>query len=99
CDGYEDLFGELPRLWVFGYDMDNMKARGWYSVSMPVFAIPVDQQAACLRPTKTLQNLASNAVWHCRTQIKTAVLERPGDAKVDTSFIDLEFRKRNEAAY
>ena len=28
CDGYADLFGELPRLWVFGYDMDNMKARG-----------------------------------------------------------------------
>lgn len=99
CDGYEDLFGELPRLWVFGYDMDNMKARGWYSVSMPVFAIPVDQQAAFLRPIKTLQSLASNALWHCRTQIKTAWFERPGDAKGDTSFIDLEFWQRSEAAF
>ncbi len=98
-DGYEDLFGELPRLWVFGFDMESMKARGWYSVSMPLFAIPAQQQAAFLRPIKTLQSLASNALWHCRKQIKEAWFERPGDAKGDTSFIDLEFWQRSEAAF
>ena len=33
------------------------------------------------------------------TQIKTAWFERPGDAKGDTSFIDLEFWQRSEAAF
>lgn len=99
CDGYEDLFGELPRLWVFGYDMDNMKPRGWYSTTMPLFNIPAKQQASYLRPIKTLQSLASNALWHCRTQVKTAWFEKPGDAKGDTSFIDLEFWQRTEADF
>jgi len=99
CDGYEDVLGELPRLWVFGFDMENMDACGWYSISMPLFAIPAEQQADFLRPIKTLQSLASNALWHCRTQIKTAWFERPGKVKGDTSFIDLEFWQRSEAAF
>lgn len=98
-NGFESLLGELPRLWVFGFDMDNMKARGWYSVSMPLFAIPAAQQANVLRPIKVLQSLASNALWHCRTQIKAAWFEKPSDAKGDTSFIDLEFWQRSEAAF
>jgi CRISPR system Cascade subunit CasA len=27
------------RLWAFGYDMDNMKARCWYESTMPVYAL------------------------------------------------------------
>lgn len=28
-----------PRLWAFGYDVDNMKARGWYEGTMPLFLV------------------------------------------------------------
>lgn len=38
-----EYFGEYryqyvaARLWAFGYDMDNMKARGWHDALMPVY--------------------------------------------------------------
>lgn len=88
-----------PRLWAFGYDMDNMKARGWYSTSLPIFSLPVDHQSALLSEVKRLQNIASDALWQTRTQIKTAWFERPGDAKGDTSFIDVAFWQRTETAF
>lgn len=30
------------RLWAFGYDMDNMKARCWYEGTMPLFSLPAE---------------------------------------------------------
>lgn len=32
------------RLWTFGYDMDNMKARCWYDGTMPVHTVPADHR-------------------------------------------------------
>jgi CRISPR system Cascade subunit CasA len=84
---------------VFGYDMDNMKARCWYSVSMPIFSVSPEQQEDVLHQIRMLQKLASDALWQCRTQIKTAWFERPGDAKGDMSFIDLAFWQRSESAF
>lgn len=89
----------IPRLWVFGYDMDNMKARCWYSTSMPLFATPVEKQEEALREIKQLQAICNNALWHCRSQIKAAWFDKPGDAKGDTSFIDTAFWQRSEAAF
>ena len=91
CDGFADIQSEVPRLWVFGYDMDNMKARGWYSVSMPLFSVSPAQQDDLLRRVKDIQQLAALSLWRCRTQIKAAWFERPGEAKGDFSFIDLAF--------
>ena len=31
--------GGALRLWVFGYDMDNMKARCWYDASLPLYGL------------------------------------------------------------
>ncbi|TVL29259.1 type I-E CRISPR-associated protein Cse1/CasA [Shewanella xiamenensis] len=98
-----DMFAEkqrsIPQLWVFGYDMDNMKARCWYSSSMPLFAIPVEKQEDTLREIKQLQAISNNALWHCRSQIKAAWFDKPGDTKGDTSFIDTSFWQRSEAAF
>jgi CRISPR system Cascade subunit CasA len=99
CEGFAALHSEMPRLWVFGYDMDNMKARCWYSVSMPIFSVSPEQQEDVLHQIRMLQKLASDALWQCRTQIKTAWFERPGDAKGDMSFIDLAFWQRSESAF
>lgn len=88
-----------PRLWVFGYDMDNMKARGWYSTELPIFALSVDRQSALFAKVKKLQSLASDALWQTRTQIKTAWFERPAEAKGDTSFIDAAFWQRTEKSF
>ncbi|WP_250657465.1 type I-E CRISPR-associated protein Cse1/CasA [Alkalimarinus coralli] len=99
CEGFADIQSQVPRLWVFGYDMDNMKARGWYSVSFPLFSVSTEQQEEILNEVKSLQKLAADSLWQCRTQIKTAWFDKPGDAKGDMSFIDLAFWQRSEAAF
>jgi CRISPR system Cascade subunit CasA len=87
---------QIPQLWVFGYDMDNMKARCWYSNHFPLFSISPEQHDQVLRQIKQLQTLSSNALWHCRTQIKAAWFDKPADVKGDTSFIDLAYWQRSE---
>jgi len=98
-DEFSQPQSEVPRLWVFGYDMDNMKARGWHSVSMPLFSLPPEQQEDLLRQVKGLQKMAAETLWQCRTQIKSAWFDKPGDAKGDFSFIDLSFWQRTEPAF
>jgi len=90
---------EQPRLWVFGYDMDNMKARGWYSVEMPIFSIPADKQERVLAEIKILQTLANEAIKECRKHIKEAWFDRPKDAKGDLTFIDVAFWQRTEQCF
>ncbi|MGO3346254.1 MAG: type I-E CRISPR-associated protein Cse1/CasA [Marinomonas sp.] len=85
-----------PRLWAFAYDMDNMKARCWYSTTMPLFQFDAEDQNILMVEVKRLQKLASDALWHLRSEIKAAWFESPSDAKGDMSFIDLEFWQRTE---
>jgi len=99
CSGFPVMQAEFPRLWAFAYDMDNMKARGWYSNLMPLFSIEAKYQNTVLVRVKALQQLAGDALWQCRTQIKSAWFERPGDTKGDFSFIDLAFWQRSETAF
>jgi CRISPR system Cascade subunit CasA len=88
--------GEYQRLWVFGYDMDNMKARGWYSTELPLFNLSARRRDNILKHIKALQLLASETLWQCRTQIKSAWFSKPGEVKGDTAFIDLQFWQRTE---
>lgn len=99
CSQFEIEYAENPRLWVFAYDMDNMKARGWYSSIMPLFSVSVEQQEDLLDKVKILQKIAGDALWQCRTQIKTAWFDKPGDAKGDMSFVDLAFWQRSENVF
>lgn len=91
--------GEYQRLWAFGYDMDNMKARGWYSTELPLFNLTSSQRETLLKHVKVVQQLAAEALWQCRTQIKSAWFSHPGDVKGDTAFIDLQFWQRTEQAF
>ncbi|OAZ98749.1 type I-E CRISPR-associated protein Cse1/CasA [Halomonas sp. G11] len=79
------------RLWVFGYDMDNMKPRGWYSVEMPLVEIPPGQQERLRSWIHQLTELSRNIAWMVRTQVKNAWFSRPSDAKGDMSAIDNQF--------
>lgn len=92
----EQVFGELPRLWCFGYDMDNMKARGWYDISLPLFQLDLDQQTKMLLAIKELQELTNKFRLELNKRIKEAWFERPGDAKGDTSFIAAQFWQKTE---
>ncbi|MDN3554300.1 type I-E CRISPR-associated protein Cse1/CasA [Halomonas almeriensis] len=79
------------RLWAFGYDMDNMKPRGWYSVEMPLVAVPPAQQDRLRAWVQRFIDLARQVAWMVRNQIKNAWFDRPAEAKGDMSHIDMAF--------
>ncbi|MCG9757324.1 type I-E CRISPR-associated protein Cse1/CasA [Shewanella insulae] len=93
------LEDEGIRLWAFGFDMDNMKARGWYSVEFPYIHIDEAYREAFLTEVKSLLKLASEAVWHLRTQIKAALFERPSEAKGDLSHYEQRFWQQSQQAF
>ncbi len=86
-------------LWAFGYDMDNMKARGWYSTQMPLLAIPVEHQDIMLDSVKQMTEAAQATAWRVRTNLKTGWFARPQDIKGDFSFVELSFWERTEADF
>ncbi|WP_030074187.1 type I-E CRISPR-associated protein Cse1/CasA [Halomonas alkaliantarctica] len=97
-DNIQALLRET-RLWVFGYDMDNMKPRGWYSIEMPLVEIPQGQQEKLRVWIQQLTELARNIAWMVRTQVKNAWFSRPSDAKGDMSAIDSQFYDATQAVF
>ncbi|MES3676107.1 type I-E CRISPR-associated protein Cse1/CasA [Halomonas elongata] len=87
------------RLWSFGYDMDNMKPRGWYSVEMPLVAVPPEQQEQLRAWVQQFTDLARQVAWMVRNQVKNAWFARPSDAKGDMSHIDLAFYDVTRSAF
>ncbi len=81
------------RLWVFGYDMDNMKPRCWYETTFPLYSL-----AEATRTTQTqIQNLIANrieaseqAVFYLRQAVKQAWFGE-SDLRGDLSFVDKAF--------
>ena len=89
------------RLWVFGYDMDNMKPRCWYETTFPLYGL-----TEATRSTQTqIQNLISNrieateqAVFYLRQAVKQAWFGE-SDLRGDLSFVDKAFWDSTEAAF
>ncbi|SFX34184.1 type I-E CRISPR-associated protein Cse1/CasA [Marinospirillum alkaliphilum] len=92
-------WGKTPRLWAFGYDMDNMKARAWYSSEFPLYRVDPEKRDDQISILRDLQKLSEEALWHTRTQIKNAWHDKPSDVKGDFSFIDLQFWQVTEPAF
>lgn len=84
------------RLWCFGYDMDNMKARCWYEHTFPVLVCDDKQRDLLLERASELIELAQSAVKSLRAQVREAWFNRPKDAKGDLSFIEAEFWQNTE---
>ncbi|WP_295037657.1 type I-E CRISPR-associated protein Cse1/CasA [Salinicola sp.] len=94
-----DAMFRHARLWVFGYDMDNMKPRGWYSVEMPLVGVPEAHQEILREWVKRFADLASDVAWQVRNQLKRAWFKRPEDAKGDMSQIDAQFFEATQLAF
>lgn len=93
--------GGALRLWVFGYDMDNMKARCWYESSLPLYGLGECADKAALASVAasvaTWLAGAQQAVFFLRSAVKDAWFG--SDARGDFSAIDAEFWHRTEAAF
>lgn len=92
--------GQL-RLWVFGYDMDNMKPRCWYETTFPLYGL-----AEANRATQTqIQNLVANrieaseqAIFYLRQAVKQAWFGE-SDLRGDLSFVDKAFWDSTETDF
>lgn len=98
--GIERRHGLQLRLWAFGYDMDNMKARCWYESTMPLFDLP-----DCDEPARTALgddvsgwvDSADLAAKYLRDAVKAGWFSK--DARGDFSFIDASFWSATEAPF
>ena len=71
------------RLWAFGYDTDNMKARGWNDAEMPILPMPADDdynEALRGRITELVRG-ADEAAAQLVYALKRAHTTRPADVK------------------
>src|SRR5690606_29942217 len=87
------------RLWSFGYDMDNMKARCWYENQVPALGVPPEFQRDFKKQVSTLIVAARDVVKELRQQVKSAWFARPQDVKGDVSMIDASFWQATEADF
>lgn len=87
------------RMWAFGFDMDNMKARSWHEADMPIYGVddPV-QLEAYAGLLRRLVDAAGLARLYTTGAVRRAWFgER--DAKGDFSALDRAFWARTEPAF
>lgn len=68
-----------PRLWAFGYEMDNMKPCGWYEGTVPLSTVPEGSRLAYEELVGRLVRVADFVSSCTRQQIKKALFRRPAD--------------------
>lgn len=87
------------RLWAFGYDMDNMKARCWYDSTMPLVLADDTIRKFYEFHTAALVNGAQYVSRQTRAQIKKALFKQRTDVKGDLSFIESRFWQETEGDF
>ncbi|MBL4608233.1 MAG: type I-E CRISPR-associated protein Cse1/CasA [Pseudomonadales bacterium] len=88
-----------PRLWAFGYDMDNMKARCWYEANMPIFNLEGEALADLHDYAQAMVQAAVDVLKTLKSALKIAWFKRPKDAKGDLSAIDANFWSATESEF
>lgn len=95
-----ERLGVPLRVWAFGFDMDNMKARCWYESTIPVYDLGECEAAAqaLVRDTVTSWvNGAELAASYLRGAVKDAWFSH--DARGDFSHVDASFWSRTEGGF
>ena len=94
-----EAMSSYPQLWVFGYDMDNMKARCWYETTLPLLTTDAEQQNALVHEVGKYINAADDTRRALISSVKRAWFSRPKDAKGDMSAVGNNFWERTEAPF
>jgi CRISPR system Cascade subunit CasA len=87
------------RFVVFGYDMDNMKARSWYQSEIPVPAVAADRRVQFEAVAALAVRAADEVAWSTRSAVKEALFERPGDVRGDFAEIGERFWRDTETDF
>lgn len=92
--------GMSLRLWAFGFDMDNMKARCWYEATMPLYELAEVDQKARQRLQDDISAWLAGAdlvVGYLRSAVKDAWFKV--EARGDFSHVDAAFWSRTEVMF
>ncbi len=90
------------RLWVFGYDMDNMKARCWYESTFPLYGLTErNAEGRKLVQSEVAKwiDAADHVAFLLRSAVRSAWFSEGAEAKGDWGFIDASFWSRTEIAF
>ena len=96
---YLQKVSEDLRLWAFGYDMDNMKARCWYDSCMPLTVCDARIQESFAFHVAAIIKSADIVAFESRTRVKEALFPKGGEVKGDFSFISGRFWQETEPAF
>ena len=99
ADFTAEAMSSYPQLWMFGYDMDKMKARCWYETTLPLLTTDAEQQEALVHEAGVYINAADDTCRALVSSIKQAWFSRPKDAKGDMSAIGNNFWELTEAPF
>lgn len=90
------------RLWAFGYDMDNMKARCWYESTFPLFGLAernTEGRRLVQAEVAKWIDAADHAGFLLRSAVRSAWFSEGAEAKGDWGFIDAAFWSKTEPAF
>lgn len=96
------LKGKQCRLYAFGYDMDNMKARCWYESTLPLYGLPEKNKDALHAVQREIQRwleAVDLAAFYLRGAVKTSWFGDGVDARGDYGFIDSCFWSQTENGF
>ena len=87
------------RLWVFGYDMDNMKARGWLETYMPIYYLDDVRKELFTEAVHDLVAASGYIAENLRGALKRAWFKPGVKVRGDLSFIENSFWKNTETSF
>ncbi len=98
-----------PRLWAFGYDMDNMKARCWYEAEMPLFNLEQETREDIAEYAQEMIEAATDVLKTLKSALKNAWIKPEKDPRKEaeakrnfmkkTIFLDTNFWSSTEAPF
>lgn len=86
-------------VWSFGYDMDNMKARGWYESTMPVLYLDEERNEYLRARADALINSAQEVCTNLRQSVRDAWFSGRASVSGDLSFISQTFWQNTESTF
>jgi CRISPR system Cascade subunit CasA len=88
------------RLWAFGYDMDNMKARCWYEATFPLYDLRTRRAQELVIGVASRAIDAAEWVASCtRNAIKDAWFSAGAEVRGNLSFVDATYWSRTEEGF
>jgi len=96
---YQKLQRADGRLWAFGYDMDNMKARCWYDAEMPMIFASEDREIEYKGQIEAMIRVAQQVAIEVRRHVKNALFGPQAEIRGDLSYIGTHFWSATESAF